>query len=283
MPRSAVDIGALSSGAARLDDRGMRLVQSVLLLLSTLLFAAPAAGAKPQEPAVSEPTADARARAKELFARSAEHYRDGRFEQAVLLLQQAYELAAQPVLLYNLGRAYESNGQVAEAITAYEQYLRDEAEVADRGAIERRIATLRKQIAERRALAREADEARAERDRAAAEQLPEGAGPSPIPWIVAGVGVAGVAVGLAFGALAGSREGDADADPIHASASETLDDAETFATAANVSLIAGSAVAAIGLTWGIIDLVTSGQPDEEPGVEVSISPFGVALSGPLPW
>lgn len=261
----------------------MRQLWAWLWLLGGLLLAAPYAYAQPPRSDATEPTADTRARARQLFAESADHYQNGRFEQAVALLQQAYELAAEPVLLYNLGRAYESNGQLEEAITAYEQYLKDETEIADRGAIERRIATLRQQLADREALAREAEQARAERDRAAADKPPEGSGPSPIPWIVAGVGVAGAAVGVAFGALASGREDDAAADPVHASAAETLDEAETFATAANVSLIAGGAVAAIGLTWGIIDLATSGSSGQEGHASVTISPFGVTLRGPLPW
>lgn len=267
----------------------MRLVSGLpwLLLPLLLLVARTAAGA--DEPGASAeageavtPAGDGRARAHELFRESAEHYRAGRFEQAVALLRQAYELARQPVLLYNLGRAYEGNGQLDEAVAAYRRYLEQEPEVADRGAIERRIETLRRQIEERQELARQAAAARAERDRAAAERQ-QADGPSPAPWIVAGVGAAGAVAGVAFGALASGREQDAAADPVHASASETLDEAEAFATAANVFVIAGSAVAAIGLTWGIVDWATSGEPEAQPRVEVGLSPSGAMLRVPLPW
>lgn len=252
-----------------------------LLLPLALLWPGNAmAGPAPAQP--EAPSAESRERAQQLFAESAAHYKKGEFGRAIELLREAFELAAEPVLLYNLGRAYQGDGQLDQAIAAYERYLELDPDIADRGALEKRIATLRRQIDERQDLERQAREARAGEARAA-QRPPADDGPSAIPWVVTAVGAAGVVVGVVLGALASGREEDAEADPIHQSATDSLDDARTLATAANVSFIAGGAVAAAGLIWGIVDVAQSGDDADEPAVSVGIVPFGVTLSGPLPW
>ena len=67
--------------------------------------------------------ADDRSEADRLFDESAEHYRAGRFELAAELLERAYELTKDPVLLFNLAKAHEGRGDAASAIRAYERYL----------------------------------------------------------------------------------------------------------------------------------------------------------------
>src|SRR4051794_14721586 len=53
------------------------------------------------------------ARALDLFEQSAKAYREGRFQDAVDRLLEARSLKSEPVLLYNLGRAYEALGRWA--------------------------------------------------------------------------------------------------------------------------------------------------------------------------
>ena len=98
-------------------------------------------------PLVANAQDGARERAAELFEASAEAYRTGGFAEAARLLEEAYALHPLPVILYNLARAYESDGEYARAIQAYERYLADDPDASDRGAIERRIETLRAQVA----------------------------------------------------------------------------------------------------------------------------------------
>jgi tetratricopeptide (TPR) repeat protein len=74
-------------------------------------------------------------------------YKAGHFEDAADLLRRAHELYPEPILLYNLGRALEGMGDAKNAVAAYERYLKDAKQIDDRGAIERRVATLKAQIA----------------------------------------------------------------------------------------------------------------------------------------
>lgn len=152
------------------------------------------------------------------------------------------------MLLYNMGRAYEGLGDLGAAAQAYEDFLRADPKAPDRGALERRIATLRRQLAEREAL-----RARAERDKHPPSS------PSAVPWIVAGVGAAGVAAGVVFGVMSSQKHDDAVKEPTYREAQRLDDQSRSYATVANVSLIAGGVVLALGVVWGILDLSASGR------------------------
>ena len=90
--------------------------------------------------------ADRRTQAVQLADDSERAYKAGNFEKAAALLKKAHALYPEPILLYNLGRAFEGMGDAKDAIDAYERYLHDAKQIDDRGAIERRIATLKQQI-----------------------------------------------------------------------------------------------------------------------------------------
>ncbi|MCA9618768.1 MAG: tetratricopeptide repeat protein [Myxococcales bacterium] len=237
-------------------------------------------------------TPEEEAKAAALFQKSAVHYREGRFDEAVALLREAYDLVGEPVLLYNLARAYEGKGDRQEAIEAYRRYLAlsDEAkaEVKDRGAIEQRIQTLEAQLAEREALAREREAADERAAKASAEEAKARAAArdrepttaSPYPWIVVGVGGATLVVSGVLAGVAKSREAAAKDDPEHRSASETLAAAETFATGTNVTLAVGGAVLVAGLAWGIADLLLIDDGDTT--LSLRLSPRQASLSLAFP-
>jgi tetratricopeptide (TPR) repeat protein len=127
--------------------------------LIALALASPVAHGAPRSPGTDQK------RALHLFQESEAKYRLGHFREAAEILKQAYEAYPEPILLYNLARALESDGDLEGATQAYSQYLDVEKKAIDRGAIERRIATIKGQIAERQRLAREretADQARIE-------------------------------------------------------------------------------------------------------------------------
>lgn len=179
------------------------------------------------------------ARALELFEQSAQAYRDGRFQEAVDRLVEARRFKAEPVLLYNLGRAYEALGKPRDAADAYTKYLEEEPEASDRKAIEGRIATLRGQ----------ANELAAARRDPAVQGRDNDDGLTAVPWIVIGVGAASLASGAVLGILANGKHDDAVSEPVQASAVEKQDDAEGLARAATVTLIAGAVISAVGLAW----------------------------------
>jgi tetratricopeptide (TPR) repeat protein len=194
---------------------------------------------------------DAR-RATELFNRSDDAYRNGRFKEAVDLLKEAYRLAPDPVLLYNLARAYEGLGDMPNAVESYSGYLRAAPTASDRASVERRIAALRAAIEEKARLRRERAAAEL-RERQAVEQASRQSSPSAVPWILAGVGGAGVAAGTVFGLIARSRNHDAAGAP-QVEVSRDNSDARTFATIANVSFAIGGALLVAGVVWGLLDL-----------------------------
>ncbi|HEY4117052.1 MAG TPA: hypothetical protein VGM56_04330 [Byssovorax sp.] len=190
-------------------------------------------------------------RAVELFKQSAARYRDGRFAEAAALLREAYAREPEPLLLFNLGRACEGMGDAPCAIDAYTRYLAAKAP-ADRGAIESRVATLKRQVEEKELLEQRAAEA-------AARATPSPATParaSVAPWIVAGVGGVGLAVALGLGIAASEEHQSALDDPVQKTKLASQADAKSLATATNAVLVAGGLVAAAGVTWGVIDLLT---------------------------
>ncbi len=117
------------------------------VLPGLLLFAVlgwPTLSAQAQPKAKKDPKTEA----VELFEQSVDLYRQGKFDEAAALLERAYSLHDEPVLLYNLGRAYEGLGENQKAIDAYTKYIEKTPEAKDRGALERRIVTLKEQMRE---------------------------------------------------------------------------------------------------------------------------------------
>ncbi|NUP06888.1 MAG: tetratricopeptide repeat protein [Polyangiaceae bacterium] len=229
-----------------------------------------------------------RKQALELFEQSKGEYRAGRFTEAVALLEKAYALHPEPVLLYNLARAHEGLGEFAKAVEEYERYLTSATEIPDRGAIEQKVTSLKRTIEEQARLEKERDEAMKKQaeEREARPSKPVGPAPekttrspSPIPWIVVGIGAGGLGAGIATGVLALSRNDEAEAAPSQQETVELRDEADTFALASTISFIAGGVVLGAGAIWGIVDVtVLSG---EETPVSVSFQPGlgGVRFTG----
>jgi tetratricopeptide (TPR) repeat protein len=202
-------------------------------------------------------------RALELFEQSARSYREGRFQEAVDKLLEARRLKPEPVLLYNLARAYEALGRSDAAADAYSQYLVEEPSPTDRKAIEARITNLRAQAAELAA----ARKAEARPNPAPTDGAPPKAGsdqeeppPRPpndgvvgvLPWVLAGVGVAALGTGVVLGVVARGMHDEAVAEPQQRAAAETQNDAEDLALVSTVTMIAGAVVAAVGIAWLVV-------------------------------
>lgn len=213
-------------------------------------------------------------RAARLFEEGATSYRAGRFDAAIRLFKEAHRLSNEPVLLFNLAKAYEGKGALAEAVSAYRRYLSDEKNLSDRGAIEARIETLVAHLEARAVLERRAEEERLRAERAERERGAS-SGPSPAPWIVAGVGVAGIAVGSAFAATALGKEEDVESEPIQRRAEALRGEAEDFALGANIAFAVGGALGVGGVTWGIIDLFASSPTN--PAISLHLGPTRVGM------
>ena len=241
----------------------------VSILALTIVLALPTFAAAQGDPEQSD-----RERALQLFQDSADHYRAGRFGVAAELLREAYDLHPEPLLLYNLGRALDGMGEFDEAIQAYRDYIEAVPDAEDRGAVERRIETLQTYL----------DSGSSE-----APPPPEGApgatgptytdsGPSPVPFVIAGVGAAGVGIGVVLGLMAQSRHDDAVAENVHVTAAEKADEADNLAAGANIAFVAGGVLLAVGVAWGVLEL-TGGGGGEEESLSLELGPGSVGVRG----
>jgi tetratricopeptide (TPR) repeat protein len=222
--------------------------------------------ASAEEPHDATPVDATQARAVSLYEESVRAYQAGQFEEAARLVRAAHELAPKPVLIYNLARAYEKMGHAEEALENYKEYLREEANPPDKGAIEKTIVMLQKQV----------DEAELAKERQKQSQL-DASHRRVGALVMAGVGLATVAVGTGLAALAANKH-DAAQRPTTTGADTALDQssAQTAATAANVCFAVGGAVAVGGVLWWILDRPSRGTTT---AFVVSASPGGFSVRG----
>jgi len=234
-----------------------------------------------------------RDRALKLFEHSDKAYKAGKFEKAAELLREAYGLYPEPLLLYNLGRAQEGLGDARGAMESYEKYLKDAKEIKDRGAIERRIATLKAQLdkQEQEAQQRAEEEKRRaeEEERRKREEEERRKNPPPPPddrtpmekygaWITMGGGGLLAVTGVYFGIRASSTHDDAVATPIQRDAAELQASAERSAKVANVLFVVGGLAIAGGVAWKVYQWKTSSSST----AQVVVAPASVALRWELP-
>jgi tetratricopeptide (TPR) repeat protein len=202
-------------------------VFSLSLLALFLLFPGSARGQ----------SAPDRARAVELFSQSEEAYRAGRYSDAIDLLRRAYALQPDPVLLHNIGVAYEKEADYPRAVEAFDRCVR-EYPTYDRCA--QRLETARAAAAAVRRPSPAPAPLAAEPERQVA---------SAWPWVVVSVGAVGLAAGTGLLILAAKRSGDAQNAMSADTAETTHREALGYQTAAVASLIAGGVIALIGGVW----------------------------------
>lgn len=225
-------------------------MNTLRIVVAMLLIACIPAGVSAQ---------DESERARVLFEQSAAAYQDGRFEAAAGMLEEAYRLDPVPLLLYNLARARESNGEDERAAEAYGRYLELEPEAENRGQIEARI----------RALTPEDNQSTvAEASRVPGQEETSGR-PTWAPWLVAGLGAAVAGGGIIVGTMATSRASDAEAAANHEAGTVLAGEADGLATTSTILMVAGGAVVLTGVVWGLIWAATGDDEDrEEPRVRV---------------
>jgi len=263
---------------------GMALGLAVGICTAPLLATGPAF-AQPKG-AAAKGEKDEKAEALELFNQSADLYRQGKFDEAAKLLEKAYAMHPEPVLLYNLGRAYEGLGENEKAIDAYTRYLKDAPEAKDRGALEKRIETLKAQIEkdkklkqreEEAARPEDLDETAPEQPKPVADDQTGGAG--VWPWVVTGVGVATIGAGFFVGIQAKSKRDEAQDNPVNRDANSDFEDAKSLAKTANTLIIAGAIITAGGVTWAILG--SKKKKAETSKLHVTVLPTGLRVGGHL--
>lgn len=152
--------------------------------LLVALAAAPALAQSAASPAVSE---EAEREARDLFAPGREACTSARYTEALELFQRAYALSRRPALLYNIGQAADRLRRDADAIAAFESYLREQPSAESRVEVETRLAVLR--------------QVRADQAAAPGASVDGGGGDDVLVIVLVGLGalaLGGAAVGLGF-------------------------------------------------------------------------------------
>jgi tetratricopeptide (TPR) repeat protein len=98
-------------------------------LVCTLLAGSVQAGEPPPEARVA-------------YDAGVEHFRAGRYADAIAEFNKAYRVAPNPVLVFNMARAFEELKDFGSATTFYKRYLEMAPEAPDRRVVEESIRTL---------------------------------------------------------------------------------------------------------------------------------------------
>lgn len=248
------------------------------------------APARAQVQDVEMPPSEVAARGHYLMGR--EHYDAGRFAEAALEFQQAYDLSRRPQLLLNLFLAHRDAGHTRDAAVALRRYLADVPDAPQREVLRGRLATLEAQLAADEARAREASAREASAREASAQEAsareagdtgsattePSTGGGSVGPWVVIGVGGALAIAAIVTGALAASTHGELSAscpDGICPAGYDLEGNRSSGATLALTTDVLGgvsAAALAAGIVWAIVD-ATQGSPSEA-RTQLQCSPLG---------
>jgi hypothetical protein len=106
-----------------------------LTLTAALVEAAPVHAAPPGEKVDPE--------AQRAFEQGRDAYENGRFAEALQHFERAYEISRSPKLLFNIGRAADSDLQPQRAVEAYQAYLDAVRDADNRAFVVARIEKLR--------------------------------------------------------------------------------------------------------------------------------------------
>jgi tetratricopeptide (TPR) repeat protein len=192
----------------------------------------PSTAAEPQSPA-------ARA-AHEAYQRGVEHFRQARYADAIAEFNKAYRVDPNPVLVFNMARAFEELKDYAAAVEFYRKYLAMAGDAEDRPQVEQTLRTL------------ELLQAREQGEKLAAAPVPPPARErdDTWAWVAIGGGAALLAGGGFFGWQALGKHDDADsfaADGDEDAMEAAKDDGSRYALYADGLYVAGSAAAITGL------------------------------------
>src|SRR5688572_22575111 len=84
--------------------------------------------------------------AKAHFRTGEIYYEKGRFPDAAREFEEAYRLSNRAELLYNMGKAYDGDGDAARALSAYRRFLDSVKSSPDRPWVSGRVAQLERLV-----------------------------------------------------------------------------------------------------------------------------------------
>lgn len=270
----------------------------VAVVVGGMLLSPIAASAQGRGTTASEDAS--RQEAKRLFNRGRIAFRAKRYEEAILRWQESYALSNEPLILWNIAKAFEALDQPAEALAYYEEWA-PHASDDEKEELEAKITQLEAEV-ESLPPAPTDDANATEKPEVPKEKPEKGEASSPLQmagWTMVGIGGAAIVTGIVLDVVATSsrparddfcRELDGDLlcsqdgrDDIH--------DTNALAIGGDATWIAGSAVAAVGLTMALLTMLT--EPDEtktKDGMSLELHPsaaltptgtwtFGVGIDG----
>jgi hypothetical protein len=96
------------------------------LLLAAAVAGTPAKSARP----ATEAKAEVDVKAKDVFTEAKKLFSQKKYAEAIVKFQEAYGIAAHPVILYNIAKCHERMGEPALALRNFREYARLDAKAA---------------------------------------------------------------------------------------------------------------------------------------------------------
>jgi len=90
--------------------------------------------------------ATAFADARQHFMAGQDYYTQGRYEKAIAEFEEAYRLDPRPLLLYNIGQAWEKLGDLVKAVDFLKRYLEADPNNEDRTTLLNKVASLQERL-----------------------------------------------------------------------------------------------------------------------------------------
>jgi tetratricopeptide (TPR) repeat protein len=247
-------------------------------VLAALLFAL-----LPIRVVSAQSDADTRTARREFEAGRAA-YEEGRFEDALVHFETAYEVTDSPEILYNIATVADRLRRDELALESYERFLEERPDTPDREHIEGRIRVLREATESSETSAAPVD---TPPDAAEGETQPtetpeppsEGGGGRLFTWIALGGAVA-FGGGTAGFWLAAQNEYDSLAATCAPECSQTIVDASSgplFQTLGNVFF--GVSLAALATAVVLFFVEGGGGESEDAAVAVGVTPGGMRVWG----
>lgn len=237
--------------------------------------------------------------ARDHYEKGLTHYNLGEFDPAVEEFKKAYELSNAPGLLFNIAQVYRAKEDFKQALYFYRTFLRLQPDAPNRADVEARVADLERMMAEKQKL-QEAPpkETMTPTGEVKAEAKPEPMQSTPQPLqrtdtgepgggktlevaglITAGVGVALLGTGIAFGLSASSAQDDVNKAvqsgmPWTPELQQKYDDGQSSATKATAFMIIGGAAVAGG---GLLYYLGWRKNNSDTQVSLAPLPGGTAM------
>ena len=271
----------------------IRLVAVIATVALLLAVNAPAAHA-------GETEVDRKRRARAFVEEGNRKYDLGKYDGAISLYEQAYEIWPHPETLFNLCQAHRQKKDLEKAVFYCKSYLRNDDVSNDRReTVEARIAEMEKAVADARATAEKPPK---DVDKPEPTTRPEAAAPAAVPapppsstdagaapdawyrdplgWTLVGSGVILLGSGAGLVASANGLRDDGDRALTPERQVELYDQADSRET---LGWVAGG-VGAAALVVGVVKLVLHERPGDEAQttswtIQPARSGFGVVWGG----